>query len=105
MAIDTKGLASPDEVRARLNEFRVRRGYVNPQQGPLAAALPGVFEGYRSFYKALILDEKNLGALEKEFVWLALLCVAQEMGAHHLKLFFEHGGTDAHARAAFRISA
>ncbi|MBV7483381.1 hypothetical protein [Bordetella sp. BOR01] len=98
-------LATPAELTARLDEFRARRGYVNPQQGPMAAALPAVFDGYRVFYKALVLDEKHLAPLEKEFVWLVLLCVASEMGSHHLKLFFEHGGTDAQARAAFRLAA
>lgn len=98
-------LATVPELLARLDAFRVRRGYVNPQQGPLAAALPAAFDGYRVFYKALVLDEKHLEPLEKEFVWLVLLGVANEMGAHHLKLFFEHGGTDVHARAAFRLAA
>ncbi|MPS29738.1 hypothetical protein [Pigmentiphaga sp.] len=99
------GLATVDELLARLDEFRARRGYVNPQQGPMAAALPQVFDGYRVFYKALVLDEKHLGPLEKEFVWLVLLCVAGELGTHHLNLFFQHGGTDAQANAAFRLSA
>ncbi len=97
-------LPTADEVIARLNEFRGRRGYLNPQQGPMAAALPEVSDGYRLFYKTLVLDEKHLAPLEKEFVWLALLCVAREMGAHHLKLFLDHGGTDAQAEAAFRIA-
>ncbi|GAA4341445.1 hypothetical protein GCM10023144_42270 [Pigmentiphaga soli] len=99
------GLSSTEEVIARLDEFRSRRGYVNPQQGPMAAALPGVFDGYRVFYKALVLDEKHLAPLEKEFVWLVLLCVANELGTHHLNLFFKHGGTNAQASAAFRLAA
>lgn len=98
-------LATTAELIARLEEFRERRGYVNPQQGPLAVALPGVFEGYRVFYKALVLDEKHLSSLEREFVWLVLLCVASELGTHHLKLFFDHGGTDSQALAAFRLAA
>lgn len=100
-----QSLASPEEVVARLNAFRQLRGYVNPQQGPMAAALPEVFNGYRVFYKCLVLDEKHLAPLEKEFVWLALLCMAGEMGAHHLKLFIEHGGSDDQTEAAFRIAA
>jgi hypothetical protein len=104
-ALDGTPLPTPEEVIARLSEFRARRGYVNPQQGPLAAALPAVSDGYRVFYKALVLDEKHLAPLEKEFVWLALLCVASELGTHHLKLFSDHGGTDAQACAAFRIAA
>lgn len=102
--LDGTPMPTPEQVVARLEEFRARRGYVNPQQGPLAAALPSVADGYRVLYKSLVLDEKYLEPLEKEFVWLSLLCVAGEMGAHHLKLFFEHGGTDAQAAAAFRIA-
>lgn len=102
--LDGTPMPTPEEVVARLEEFRARRGYVNPQQGPLAAALPLVSDGYRVMYKALVLDEKYLEPLEKEFVWLALLCVAGEMGAHHLKLFFDHGGTDSQAAAALRIA-
>ncbi len=102
--LDGSAMPTATEVQARLEEFRRRRGYVNPQQGPMACALPSVADGYRVLYKALVLDEKHLHALEKEFVWLALLCVAQEMGAHHLKLFFEHGGSDDQAEAAFRVA-
>ncbi len=102
--LDGTPVPTPEQVVARLEEFRSRRGYVNPQQGPMAAALPGVADGYRVMYKALVLDEKYLEPLEKEFVWLSLLCVAGEMGTHHLKLFFDHGGTDAQAAAAFRLA-
>lgn len=104
MMLDGTPMPTPEEVLARLDEFRARRGYVNPQQGPLAAALPAVSDGYRVFYKALVLDEKYLHPLEKEFVWLALLCSASELGAHHLKLFFDHGGSNAQADTAFRIA-
>lgn len=103
--LDGTPMPTPEEVVARLEEFRARRGYVNPQQGPMAAALPSVSDGYRVMYKALVLDEKWLAPLEKEFVWLALLCVAGELGTHHLKLFFDEGGTDVQAAAAFRIAA
>lgn len=97
-------LPTAEDVVARLDAFRTLRGYVNPQQGPMAAALPDVSDGYRVFYKTLVLDEKHLAPLEKEFVWLALLCLAGEMGAHHLKLFLDHGGTDVQTEAAFRIA-
>ncbi len=102
--LDGSLLPNSADVVARLNAFRKLRGYVNPQQGPLAAALPSVSDGYRVFYKLLVLDEKHLTPLEKEFVWLALLCQAGEMGAHHLKLFLDHGGTDIQVEAAFRIA-
>jgi hypothetical protein len=96
---------TPEEVVARLSEFRTRRGYVNPQQGVMAAALPGVADGYRVMYKALVLDEKHLAPLEKEFVWLVLLCAAGELGKHHINLFYKYGGTKIQATAAFRLAA
>lgn len=102
--LDGTSLPSAEDVVARLHAFRELRGYVNPQQGPMAAALPSVADGYRVFYKTLVLEEKHLEPLEKEFVWLALLCRAGEMGAHHLKLFLDHGGTDIQVEAAFRIA-
>jgi hypothetical protein len=95
---------TPEEVVARLSEFRGRRGYINPQQGVMAAALPGVADGYRVMYKALVLDEKHLAPLEKEFIWLALLCAAGELGKHHINLFYQHGGTAIQAKAVFRIA-
>jgi hypothetical protein len=96
---------TPEEVVARLTEFRARRGYVNPQQGVMAAALPGVADGYRVMYKALVLDEKHLAPLEKEFVWLVLLCAAGELGKHHINLFYKYGGTKIQVTAAFRLAA
>jgi hypothetical protein len=49
--LDGTPMPTPEEVRSRLEEFRARRGYVNPQQGPMAAALPMVADGYRVMYK------------------------------------------------------
>ena len=40
VSMNEKKLASVEEVVSRLSEFRALRGYVNPQQGPMAAALP-----------------------------------------------------------------
>jgi len=97
---------SPEEVRKRLEEFRARRGYLLSHQGAMAAALPQLQDSYGAIYKALTLDQHHLEPLEKEFVWLAILTAAGEhVGTHHIKLFFDHGGTERQAEAVFRLVA
>jgi alkylhydroperoxidase/carboxymuconolactone decarboxylase family protein YurZ len=95
-----------DEVQRRLDEFRQRRGYLMAHQGVMAAALPELQDAYGPFYRTLTLDPHHLDALEREFVWLALLIAAGEhIGTHHVDLFYKSGGTEAQAEAAFRIAA
>ena len=97
---------SPAEVRARLDEFRARRGYLLPHQGAMAAALPDLQDAYGVMYRALTLTPRHLDPFEKEFVWLAILTAADEhVGTHHVDLFFRTGGTARQAEAAFRLVA
>ena len=97
---------TPEAVRARLAEFRARRGYLMPHQGAMAAALPDLQAAYGVMYKALTLTERHLDPFEKEFVWLAILTAADEhVGTHHVDLFFRTGGTGQQAEAAFRLVA
>lgn len=97
---------TPDAVRARLEEFRARRGYLMPHQGAMAAALPDLQAAYGVMYRALTLTERHLDPFEKEFVWLAILTAADEhVGTHHVDLFFRTGGTGQQAEAAFRLVA
>jgi alkylhydroperoxidase/carboxymuconolactone decarboxylase family protein YurZ len=97
---------SPEAVRARLEEFRARRGYLMPHQGAMAAALPDLQDAYGVMYRALTLTERHLDAFEREFVWLAILTAAGEhVGTHHVDLFFRTGGTGRQAEAAFRLVA
>ena len=97
---------TPEDVRARLAEFRARRGYLMPHQGAMAAALPDLQDAYGVMYKALTLAERHLDPFEKEFVWLAILTAADEhVGTHHVDLFFRTGGTGRQAEAAFRLVA
>jgi hypothetical protein len=44
VCLDGTPLPSAEDVVARLNAFRALRGYVNPQQGPMAAALYALLE-------------------------------------------------------------
>jgi hypothetical protein len=93
-------------VRERLEAFRARRGYVMAHQGAMAAALPALQDVYPLIYKTLTLDLHHLSEFEREFVWLALLGAADEaIGTHHIHLFFQTGGTDRLAEAAFRLVA
>ncbi|WP_169457905.1 hypothetical protein [Ottowia thiooxydans] len=72
----------------------------------MAAALPELQDVYGTIYKTLTLDLHHLSEFEREFVWLALLTAAKEkIGKHHIQLFFQHGGTDRLAEAAFRLVA
>jgi alkylhydroperoxidase/carboxymuconolactone decarboxylase family protein YurZ len=96
----------PEIVRARLEEFRARRGYVLPHQGAMAAAMPDLQDAYGVMYKALTLTDRHLDPFEKEFVWLAILTAAEEhVGTHHVDLFFRTGGTGKQAEAVFRLVA
>lgn len=96
----------PEVVRARLEEFRARRGYVLPHQGAMAASMPDLQDAYGVMYKALTLTERHLDPFEKEFVWLAILTAAEEhVGTHHVDLFFRTGGTGPQAEAVFRLVA
>ena len=105
-AFEGKPLTPPDEVRRRLDANRARRGYLLPHQGLMAVAMPQVQDGYMVMYTALTLQQNHLSPYEKEFVWLAILTAAGEhIGTHHVKLFFEHGGTQRQAEALFRLVA
>lgn len=95
---------TPEDVRARLDDLRAKRGYVLEHHGALAASSPELHDAYNTMYAALTLGERHLDPFEKEFVWLAvLLATRQAVGTHHLDLFLRHGGTEAQAETAFRL--
>lgn len=72
----------------------------------MAAALPQLQESYGVIYKALTLDQHHLMPLEKELVWLAILTAAGEhVGTHHIKLFYDNGGSEEQAEVIFRLVA
>jgi len=89
-----KRLSTPEEVRERLREHVGRRGYLLPQQGLMAVAMPDMQDGYTVMYSALTVQENHLTPYEREFVWMAILSAAGEsIGTHHVRLFKEFGGT------------
>lgn len=89
----TRKLSTPDEVRARLKEHVARRGYLLPQQGMMAVAMPDLQDAYAVMYSALTLQQNHFSPYEREFVWMAILSAAGEsIGTHHVRLFIELGG-------------
>lgn len=99
-----KNLSTPDAVRSRLQANLAKRGYLLPQQGLMAVAMPELQDAYMVMYSALTLDQNHLTPLEREFVWLGILTAAGErIGTHHVKLFFDLGGTQADAEIVFRL--
>jgi hypothetical protein len=81
-------LPTPDVLRAQLEKLRTGRGYLLAHHGALAAAAPDLHAAYLEMYAALTLRRRHLDAIEKEFVWLAILTAAREaIGTHHLELF------------------
>lgn len=99
-------LPSAEAVTARLTEIRRNRGYLLPNQGVMAAALPDYQDAAAGMYRALTLTDRHLTPWEREFVWLAILIACEEhVGTHHLRLFHETGGGDAEAEACWRLVA
>jgi hypothetical protein len=86
-------ISSPEEVRSRIQAHVARRGYLLPQQGLMAVAMPAMQDGYTVMYSALTVQENHLTEYEREFVWMGILTAAGEhIGTHHVRLFKEFGG-------------
>jgi alkylhydroperoxidase/carboxymuconolactone decarboxylase family protein YurZ len=97
---------TPDELEARLQEVRAKRGYLLPHHGLMALAFPKLLEGYDAAYTALALDDRVLSRHDREFVWIAVLAATDEaLATHHIAKFRAAGGTDATIGAAFAAAA
>ena len=102
----TKKLSTPDEVRSRLKEHVARRGYLLPQQGMMAVAMPELQDGYAVMYGALTVQENYFTPYEREFVWMGILSAAGEsIGTHHVRMFREYGGKAEQAEAITALVA
>lgn len=96
---------SPEALRARLEALAASRGFLLPHHGALAAGAPDLHAAYLAMYQALTVAPRELSALERECVWLALLVAAEEgIGTHHIELFRTTGGTDAMAEAIITLA-
>lgn len=99
-------LPDAEAVAAKLDAVRASRGYLLPNQGVMAAALPDFQEAAAGLYRALTLTDRHLTPWEREFVWLAILIACEEhVGTHHVRLFHETGGGAAEAEACWRLVA
>ena len=83
-------------IKARLDAVKAKRGYLLPHHGLLSVAAPEVLAGYDATYTALTLSERRLPEHDKEFIWLVVLIATEEaIATHHIKKFFDAGGTTA----------
>jgi alkylhydroperoxidase/carboxymuconolactone decarboxylase family protein YurZ len=99
-------METTEELEARLQAVRAKRGYLLPHHGLLALAFPKLLEGYDAAYTALALDDRVLSHHDREFVWLAVLAATDEaLATHHITKFRAAGGTDAEIGAAFAACA
>jgi alkylhydroperoxidase/carboxymuconolactone decarboxylase family protein YurZ len=102
----SQDLPNAAEVRLRLDAVLHARGYLLPNQGVMAAALPDLQDAAAVMYRALTLTDRHLTPFEREFAWLAILIACEEhVGTHHVRLFRETGGTDAQAEVCLRLVA
>lgn len=102
----TNGISSPEEVRRRLQEHVARRGYLLPQQGMMAVAMPDLQDAYTVMYSALTLQQNHFTPYEREVAWMGILIAAGEsIGTHHVKLFIDCGGTPKEAEAIMGLVA
>ena len=71
-------LSTPDEIRRRLADHYAQRGFILPQQGMMAVAMPDFQDGYTKLYAALTQQQNHFSAYEREFVWMGILSAAGE---------------------------
>src|SRR5437764_9065596 len=90
----TARISSPEEIRKRLADHFAQRGFILPQQGMMAVAMPDFQDSYARLYATVTQQENYFSPYEREFVWMGILSAAGEsVGTHHVKLFRDFGGT------------
>lgn len=95
-----------EDIAARLEAVKAKRGYLLPHHGLLAVTSQKLLEAYDQAYTALALDMKFLNVHDREFVWLAILIATDEaLATHHIPKFRADGGTDAELAAILRLTA
>lgn len=99
-------LSTPDDIAARLEAVREKRGYLLPHHGLMALTAPRLLEAYDAAYTALALEDRVLSHHDREFVWLAILIATDEaIATHHITKFRAAGGTDGEVEAALAVAA
>ncbi len=97
---------TPEELAAKLESVRAKRGYLLPHHGLLALTYPRVLAAYDAAYTALALEDRVLSHHDREYVWLAILAATDErIATHHITKFRDAGGTDDEIAAAFAATA
>jgi alkylhydroperoxidase/carboxymuconolactone decarboxylase family protein YurZ len=95
-----------EDLAARLEALRAKRGYLLPHHGLMAVTAPRLLDTYDAAYTALALDDRVLSHHDREFVWLGILIASrEEIATHHIEKFYKAGGTDAEVRVIMRLAA
>jgi alkylhydroperoxidase/carboxymuconolactone decarboxylase family protein YurZ len=99
-------LPDTDDIAARLETVRAKRGYLLPHHGLLAITSPAMLAAYDAAYTELALAPRVLSAHDREFVWLAILIATDEaLATHHVAKFLAAGGTHAEVADAMRLAS
>jgi alkylhydroperoxidase/carboxymuconolactone decarboxylase family protein YurZ len=99
-------MTTTEDLAARLEAVRAKRGYLLPHHGLMALTAPDLLAAYDAAYTALALQDRLLSHHDREFVWLAILIATDEaIATHHIAKFTAAGGSDAEAAAALSLTA
>lgn len=99
-------MITTEDLAARLEAVRAKRGYLLPHHGLMALTAPDLLAAYDAAYTALALTDRVLSYHDREYVWLAILIATDEaIATHHIPKFTAAGGTDAEAASALAVAA
>lgn len=99
-------MSDGDDLAARLERLRTKRGYLLPHHGLMAVTAPRLLDAYDAAYTALALEDRVLSHHDREFVWLGILIATrEEIATHHIEKFRKAGGTETELKALLRLAA
>lgn len=98
-------MSDDEDLAARLEAVRRRRGYLLPHHGLLALDNPRLIDAYDALYTALALEQRVLDRHAHEFVWLSVLLATDEaIATHHVAKFQAAGGTREQVELAIALT-
>lgn len=99
-------MSDGNNLAARLEGLKARRGYLLPHHGLMAVTAPRLLDAYDAAYTALALEDRVLSHHDREFVWLGILIATrEEIATHHIEKFRNAGGTRTELKALLRLAA
>jgi len=96
---------TPDDIRARLDKVKARRGRLMPNHAVLAIEFPEALEIYEALYAATTLTFTTLSPHAKKFVQISVVASSETpIGGYHVADFLKAGGTPEQVRAVMRLA-